>query len=58
MNILQTKVQSGTPTLSGYRIPIDLNVSTLTDQEQKMADFAKNNPNDPRSAEIKKRLGI
>lgn len=58
MNILQTKVQAGTPTLTGYRIPVDLNVSTLTPQQEGLAKWAAANPKDPRSKEIKKRLGL
>lgn len=58
LSIIQNKVMGGTPTLTGYKIPVDLNVSMLSPEQERMANWAKANPRDPRAAAIKKQLGL
>lgn len=56
-NILNNKVQGGTPILSGVGIPIDTQTPKLTTQQERILNWAKQNPKRPESAEIMKRLG-
>ena len=55
--ILSNKVSGGTPTLSGYGLGMDTSMNKLSSQEQRLLNFAKANPNNPKSVEIMRRLG-
>lgn len=56
INLMKSKM-GGTPTLSAYGINVDSGVSDLTSKQERLLNFAKANPNDPKSKAILERLG-
>jgi hypothetical protein len=47
----------GTPTLDAYGIKIDKSAPTMTPQQERLLNYARQNPQDPKSAQIMQMLG-
>lgn len=57
-NMLQTKMSPQTAYLDQYGLRPQIKNNTLSPSDQKVLNWANANPNDPRSLEIKKKLGM